>query len=142
MLMSQFTIHGEGDALALSWWSDWRLASGHGRADVGRHRSRLLISAALFEVSRRMALKLSRPASLDDFQRHWPTDDDHVQVDFMRERALRGGATRTGDAHWRRLTEERAGGVAASLLTISGWLQGATSQAVEVSTQPRKIWPS
>jgi hypothetical protein len=25
------------------------------------------------------------PRFLDDFQRHWPTDDDHTCVDFVRE---------------------------------------------------------
>ena len=44
------------------------------------------------------------------FQRHWPTDDDHTYVDFVREGAFGNGAARTGNARWRRLTEERAGG--------------------------------
>jgi len=50
------------------------------------------------------------PAFLDDFQRHWPTDDDHTYVDFVRTGAAGNGAARTGNARWRRLTEERAGG--------------------------------
>jgi hypothetical protein len=45
---------------------------------------------------------------LDDFQRHWPTDED-IYVDFVRH-GLRGeGAARMGNSRWRRLTEERAG---------------------------------
>jgi hypothetical protein len=45
---------------------------------------------------------------LDDFQRHWPTDED-IYVDFVRD-GLRGdGAARMGNSRWRRLTEERAG---------------------------------
>jgi len=45
---------------------------------------------------------------LDDFQRHWPTDED-IYVDFVRN-GLRGdGAARMGNSHWRRLIEERAG---------------------------------
>ncbi|MEE9912069.1 MAG: hypothetical protein K4571_10135 [Deltaproteobacteria bacterium] len=49
------------------------------------------------------------PTFLDDFQRHWPTDNDHTYVDFIRD-GLRGdGANRMGNARWRRLTEERAG---------------------------------
>jgi hypothetical protein len=60
-----------------------------------------------FEVHR---LKPDWPAFLDDFQHHWPTDDDHTYVDFVRD-CLRGnGAARMGNARWRRLTEERAGG--------------------------------
>ena len=55
------------------------------------------------------SLKPDWPAFLDDFQRHWPTDDDHTYVDFVREGAAGNGAARMGDARWRRLTEERAG---------------------------------
>ena len=49
------------------------------------------------------------PAFLDDFQRHWPTDGDHIYVDFVRHGSHGDGAARTGDPHWRRLTEIRAG---------------------------------
>jgi len=47
---------------------------------------------------------------LDDFQRHWPTDEDNTYVDFVREGISGNGAARSGDARWRRLTEVRAGG--------------------------------
>ena len=50
------------------------------------------------------------PAFLDDFQRHWPTDEDHTYVDFVREGSAGNGAARMGNSRWRRLTEERAGG--------------------------------
>jgi hypothetical protein len=50
------------------------------------------------------------PAFLDDFQRHWPTDDDHTYVDFVRDGLHGNGAARAGNPRWRRLTEERAGG--------------------------------
>ena len=50
------------------------------------------------------------PAFLDDFQRHWPTDEDHTYVDFVREGSAGNGPARTGNSRWRRLTEERAGG--------------------------------
>ena len=47
------------------------------------------------------------PKFLDDFQHHWPTDSDHLYVDSIRD-GLRGdGAARTGNPHWRRMTEER-----------------------------------
>ena len=55
------------------------------------------------------SLKPDWPAFLDDFQRHWPTDDNHTYVDFVREGAAGNGAARMGNARWRRLTEERAG---------------------------------
>ena len=50
------------------------------------------------------------PAFLDDFQRHWPTDEDNTYVDFVRKGSAGNGAARTGNSRWRRLTEERAGG--------------------------------
>lgn len=47
-------------------------------------------------------------AFLDDFQHHWPTDDDLMYVDFIRDGAHGHGAARTGDSRWRRLTELRS----------------------------------
>jgi hypothetical protein len=55
-------------------------------------------------------LKPDWSAFLDDFQRHWPTDEDHTYVDFIREGVVGNGAARAGSPRWRRLTEERAGG--------------------------------
>ncbi|MGA2495704.1 MAG: hypothetical protein ABSF67_22690 [Roseiarcus sp.] len=49
------------------------------------------------------------PAFLDDFQRHWPTDEE-VYVDFVRDGIVGSGAERMGEPRWRRLTEERARG--------------------------------
>ncbi len=49
------------------------------------------------------------PSFLDDFQRHWPTDGDHVYVEFVRDGAVGQGDKRLGKSRWRRLTEERAG---------------------------------
>ena len=46
---------------------------------------------------------------LDDFQRHWPTDREHMYVDFIRDGAHGDGAARSGNSRWRRLTEEHAG---------------------------------
>ena len=45
---------------------------------------------------------------LDDFQRHWPTDDDNFYVDFIRDGLHGDGAARTGESRWRRLCEERS----------------------------------
>ena len=47
---------------------------------------------------------------LDDFRRHWPTDEDHTYVEFVRDGIHGNGAARMGNARWRRLSEERAGG--------------------------------
>ena len=51
-------------------------------------------------------LSQSWPEFLDDFQRHWPTDEDHIRVESVRNRA--SGKRRSGGAGWRRLTERRA----------------------------------
>ena len=59
-----------------------------------------------FEVHR---LAPDWPAFLDDFQRHWPTDED-IYVDFVREGALGNGAARRGNARWRRLTADSGDG--------------------------------
>jgi hypothetical protein len=45
---------------------------------------------------------------LDDFHKHWPTDEDNTYVDFVRDGLRGNGADRTGNPCWRRLTEERA----------------------------------
>jgi hypothetical protein len=53
-------------------------------------------------------LKPDWPAFLDDFQHHWPTDED-IYVDFVRDGVCGNGVARMGNSRWRRLTEERAG---------------------------------
>nr|WP_295740341.1 hypothetical protein [uncultured Acidocella sp.] len=50
------------------------------------------------------------PSFLDDFQRHWPTDEDDTYVDFIRHGNVGNGAARQGNTRWRRLAEQRAGG--------------------------------
>lgn len=49
------------------------------------------------------------PAFLDDFQHHWPTDEDHTSVDFVRDGAVGNGAARAGETRWKRLTDTRSG---------------------------------
>jgi len=51
-------------------------------------------------------LPLDWPAFLDDFQRHWPTDED-IHVDFVRDGLSGKGKARSGNSRWRRLTEQR-----------------------------------
>jgi hypothetical protein len=55
-------------------------------------------------------LPLDWPAFLDDFHCHWPTDGDHVYVDFIRHGRCGQGGARAGNARWRRLTEIHAPG--------------------------------
>ncbi len=54
----------------------------------------------------RYRLPLDWSSFLDDFQRHWPTDED-IYVCFVRDGSSGNGAARCGDARWRRLTEIR-----------------------------------
>ncbi len=49
------------------------------------------------------------PAFLADFQRHWPADQDHTCVDFVRDGVSGNGAARSGSARWRRLCELTTG---------------------------------
>ena len=44
---------------------------------------------------------------LDDFRRHWPTDDN-IYVCFVLDGSAGNGAARLGNSRWRRLTEVRA----------------------------------
>ena len=50
-----------------------------------------------FEVHR---LKPDWPTFLDDFQFHWPTDEN-IYVDFVRDGVVGHGAARMGNARWR-----------------------------------------
>lgn len=52
-------------------------------------------------------LPLDWASFLDDFQRHWPTDED-IYVDFVRDGSSGNGAARSGNSRWRRVTELRA----------------------------------
>jgi hypothetical protein len=60
------------------------------------------------EYFQRHGLRFDWPEFLADFQRHWPTDDDHMYVCFVLEGYHGNGAARLGDRRWRRLTELRA----------------------------------
>jgi hypothetical protein len=54
-------------------------------------------------------LQADWPSFLDDFQEHWPTDDDRTRVDSVRDGSCGNGQARLGSSQWRRLTELRAG---------------------------------
>jgi hypothetical protein len=59
-----------------------------------------------FEVHR---LEQDWPSFLDDFQKHWPTDAEHMYIDFIRTGLWGDAQARSGNARWRRVAEERAG---------------------------------
>jgi hypothetical protein len=44
---------------------------------------------------------------LEDFQEHWPTDEPHTYVDFVRDGVVGKGEARMGDPRWRRICEQR-----------------------------------
>jgi len=46
---------------------------------------------------------------LADFQRHWPTDDPNMYVDFVRDGLHGDGAARSGETRWRRAVEKLCG---------------------------------
>ena len=46
---------------------------------------------------------------LADFHYHWPTDEPHCYVDFIREGVVGQGAERQGNSKWRRLVEQHCG---------------------------------
>src|SRR5260221_4689813 len=58
----------------------------------------------------RYRLPLDWAAFLEDFQRHWPTDQGYTYIDFVRDGTCGAAAARSGSPRWRRLTEVRAGG--------------------------------
>lgn len=49
------------------------------------------------------------PLLLEDFQRHWPTDEDNTYVDTVRDGVSGNGMARSGNSPWRRLTDKREG---------------------------------
>ena len=89
------------------------------------------------------------PAFLEDFQRHWPTDEENVYVDFVRD-GLRGkGADRVGSTRWRRLTETRAGSAKSVIhFDVPGSVAKSTHTGIPWLLYPRRhfgeqlhIWP-
>jgi hypothetical protein len=51
-------------------------------------------------------LPLDWASFLDDFQRHWPTDEG-IYVDFVRDGDSGNDAARSGNSRWRRLAGVR-----------------------------------
>jgi hypothetical protein len=70
------------------------------------------------------------PAFLDDFQEHWPTDEDSIYVDFVREGECGNGAARRGDSHWRRITEVRAGAKSVFHFDVPGSVAKSTHAGI------------
>jgi len=69
------------------------------------------------------------PAFHDDFQRHWPTDED-IYVDFVRDGTVGNGAARMGNPRWRRLTEERVGAKSDFQFDVQGSVTKSTRAGI------------
>jgi len=67
---------------------------------------------------------------LNDFQEHWPTDEDSTYVDFVRDGACGDAAGRHGDSHWRRLTEVRAGAKSVFHFDVPGSVAKSTHAGI------------
>jgi hypothetical protein len=81
----------------------------------------------------RHALPLDWPLFLDDFQRHWPTDGGNTYVEFVRDGSCGNGAARSGNTHWRRITELRT-------RTAKSVFQFDVQGQVAKSTHPGLPW--
>ena len=79
-----------------------------------------------FEIHR---LKPDWPAFLDDFQHHWPTDEN-IYVDFVRDGIAGKGEARKGNSRWRRLTEERAGAKSFFHFDVQGSVAKSTHSGI------------
>ena len=66
------------------------------------------------------------PAFLEDFRRHWPTDDDDTSVDDVRTGMTGSGAARSGSARWRRLSEQRVGAKSVFHFDVQGSVAKST----------------
>jgi hypothetical protein len=75
-------------------------------------------------------LKLDWPTFLDDFQRHWPTDEDHTRVDHVRKGKSGCGAARMGNVSWKRLSEKRAGAKSVFHFDVKGSVAKSTHAGI------------
>jgi len=70
------------------------------------------------------------PAFLDDFQKHWPTDEVATYVDFVREDECGNGSARCGHSRWRRITEVRAGAKSVFHFDVPGSVAKSTHAGI------------
>lgn len=67
---------------------------------------------------------------LDDFRHHWPTDAEHMYVDFIRDGLHGDGAARMGNSRWRRLCEERCGAKSVFHFDVQGAVAKSTHAGI------------
>ncbi len=74
-------------------------------------------------------LSLNWSFFLDDFQRHWPTDED-IYVCFVRDGSSGNGAARSGNSRWRRLTEIRVRAKSVFQFNVQGSVATSTHAGI------------
>ncbi len=67
---------------------------------------------------------------LNDFQEHWPTDNENTYVDFVREGVCGNAVARCGDSRWRRITEVRAGAKSVFHFDVPGSVAKSTHAGI------------
>lgn len=70
------------------------------------------------------------PTFLDDFCAHWPTDEEHVYVDFVRDGSVGKGLDRMGKPRWRRITEERCRAKSVFQFDVQGTVAKSTHSGI------------
>jgi len=100
---------------------------------------------AYFQAHR---VRLHWPDFLNDFCAHWPTDQAGVRVEDVRRGHIGNGRKRSGNARWKRLTEQGIGAKSVFHFDVPGsvaksthaglpWLHALRSQA----TRAVHCWP-
>jgi hypothetical protein len=78
---------------------------------------------------KKYGLPLDWSCFLDDFQLHWPTDED-IYVCFVRDGNSGNGAARSGDSLWRRLTEIRVRAKSVFQFNVQGSVAHSTHAGI------------
>ncbi|HWF46235.1 MAG TPA: hypothetical protein VG168_04465 [Bryobacteraceae bacterium] len=95
-------------------------------------------------------VRLNWPAFLEDFVLHWPTGENYMSVDFVRDGFHGNGPARTGDARWRRLTDVRARAKSVFQFDVQGTVAKSTHAGIPwllylrkhaARTRPIHFWP-
>jgi hypothetical protein len=95
-------------------------------------------------------IRLDWVAFLEDFVQHWPTGEDFMYVDFVRDGLHGNGAARGGNARWRRLTDVRARAKSVFQFDVQGAVAKSTHAGIpwllylrkhSARTRPIHFWP-
>ena len=78
------------------------------------------------------------PAFLEDFQRHWPTDEPGTSVESIRRGECGQGAARVGNSRWRRLTELGVGAKSVFHFDVPGSVAKSTHAGLPWLRQLRR----